>query len=390
MDLIRPRGSSTLRIALVCPYSLSRPGGVQGQVLGLARELDRRGHGVTVFAPADGPVGAAEGVDLVATGRAVALPANGSVAPVSLSVGAVVRAVRTVKSGRFDVVHVHEPFTPGVPYGLLVARGLPPLVGTFHRSGGSPLYSALRPVTRRLVRRYAVRCAVSEAACATAHQALGGHFEPAFNGVELDRYRGVTPWPTDRSTVLFLGRHEDRKGLAVLLAAFERFHADRERSGDGAPTPVLWVAGDGPETGALRRLHPDSPHLQWLGVISEEEKVRRLVAADTLCAPSLGGESFGMVLLEAMAARTVVVASDIAGYRDAAGGHARLVTPGDAVDLAGALAVECPPRHTASPTDLERSTRLDRAYAWASHWSMGRLSEWYENVYASAVVRPGP
>jgi phosphatidylinositol alpha-mannosyltransferase len=187
-----------------------------------------------------------------------------------------------------------------------------------------------------------------------------------------------------------VGRHEERKGLAVLLAAFDRFRSDRDRSGGGGPTPVLWVAGDGPQTTTLRRLHPDSPHLRWLGVISEEEKVRRLVAADTLCAPSLGGESFGMVLLEAMAARTAVVASDIVGYRDAAGGHARLAPPGDVVALAGALAAECPPWLGPTATAGERAARLDQAYTWASHWSMGRLSEWYESCYASAMVRPGP
>jgi phosphatidylinositol alpha-mannosyltransferase len=359
-------------------------------VLGLAREFGTRGHQVTVFAPADGPVGGLEGVDLFAAGRSVALPANGSVAPVSLSVTAAVRAVRAVRSGRFDIVHVHEPFTPGVPYGLLVARGLPPLVGTFHRSGGSPLYTALRPVTRRLARRYAVRCAVSEAACATAHQALGGHYELAFNGVEVDRYRGVTPWPTDRPAALFLGRHEQRKGLAVLLSAFQRLRSSSGWSDRDRSAPVLWVAGDGPETEALRRLHPGSPDLHWLGVISEEEKVRRLSAADTLCAPSLGGESFGMVLLEAMAARTAVVASDIPGYRAAAGGHARLVPPGDDVALTEALALECPRQRDGSPARPERAVRLEAAHDWASHWSMGRLSEWYESVYASAMVRPGP
>jgi phosphatidylinositol alpha-mannosyltransferase len=244
-------------------------------------------------------------------------------------------------------------------------------------------------VTRRLARRYAVRCAVSEAARSTAHQALGGHYELAFNGVEVDRYRDVTPWPADRPTVLFLGRHEERKGLAVLLSAFERFRSggwpDRNRS-----TPVLWVAGDGPETDALRRHHPESPDLHWLGVISEEDKVRRLLAADVLCAPSLGGESFGMVLLEAMAARTAVVASDILGYRAAAGGHARLVPPGDEVALAEALALECPRQRNRSPAPVERAARLEAAHAWASHWSMGRLSEWYQSVYASAMVRPGP
>jgi phosphatidylinositol alpha-mannosyltransferase len=153
---------------------------------------------------------------------------------------------------------------------------------------------------------------------------------------------------------------------------------------------VLWVAGDGPQTGSLRERHPESPDLHWLGVISEEEKVRRLVAADALCAPSLGGESFGMVLLEAMAARTAVVASDIPGYRAAAGGHARLVPPGHDVALAETLALELPGQDHGSSDDLERADRLEAGRVWASHWSMSRLSEWYESVYASAMVRPGP
>ena len=133
-------------------------------MLGLAREFGPRGHQVTVFAPPTVRSVGSRGSTCSPRDGPWPLPANGSVAPVSLSVTAAVRAVRAVRSGRFDIVHVHEPFTPGVPYGLLVARGLPPLVGTFHRSGGSPLYTALRPVTRRLARRYAVRCAVSEAA----------------------------------------------------------------------------------------------------------------------------------------------------------------------------------------------------------------------------------
>ncbi len=185
---------------------------------------------------------------------------------------------------------------------------------------------------------------MSEAARATASHALGGTYEVGFNGIELDRYRDVVPWPTDRPTILFLGRHEERKGLRVLLEAFDRL-VDRpgtdphggDRGGDRG-RPRLWIAGDGPQSDALRRDHPGSSDVVWLGVLPEDEKVRRLVAADVLCAPSLGGESFGMVLLEAMAARTPVVASDIDGYRSAAGGCAVLVPPGDAPQLADALA----------------------------------------------------
>ncbi len=370
-----------LTVALVCPYSLSRPGGVQGQVVGLARALGRRDHRVTVFAPLDAEADAPDGITLEASGRSVALPANGSVAPVSLSVPAVVRAVRDLRARGFDLVHVHEPFTPGVPYGLLVARRIPPLVATFHRSGGSPFYEVLKPLTSRLARRFRARCAVSPAARATAEAALGGTYEVAFNGVEVERFTGVEPWPTGGPTILFLGRHEERKGLGVLLDAFEQ----RRGGGDG---PTLWVAGDGPLTAGLRRRHPEAPDLHWLGVLTEEEKLRRLVAAHVVCAPSLGGESFGMVLVEAMAARAMVVASDIDGYRQAAGGHALLVPPGDAESLSDGLARALAEVGTGDAGPGR--DRLDQVAEWAAHWSMDRLADWYETVYRSAVVRPGP
>jgi phosphatidylinositol alpha-mannosyltransferase len=267
----QPGGPTSLRVALVCPYSLSRPGGVQGQVVGLARALERRGHRATVFAPLEADTDIPPGADVVPTGRPVPLPANGSVAPVTLSLPGVVRSLRALRSAGFDVVHVHEPFAPGLPYGLLVARRLPPVLATFHRSGGSALFTALRPLTRRLARHLDLRCAVSEAARTTAVEALGGAYEVCFNGVELESFRAVDPWPTARPAVLFLGRHEERKGLEVLLDAFARLGADTTADGRGTEArPVLWVGGDGPQTDALRRRHPPSADLQWLGTISEE------------------------------------------------------------------------------------------------------------------------
>jgi phosphatidyl-myo-inositol alpha-mannosyltransferase len=396
---------------MVCPYSLSRPGGVQGQVVGLARALDARGHQATVFAPLDDRRDAPSDVNLVVTGQSVSLPANGSVAPVSVSPLAVHRALGDLRSGHFDVVHVHEPFSPGLPYGILAARGMPVLT-TFHRSGESFFYSVLRPLTTSLARRkFAVRCAVSEAARQTAHAAVGGDYVVLFNGVEVDRYADAVPWPTDGPTVLFLGRHEERKGLGVLLDAFAQLVGNQPVGnqpvgnqpvsgqpvsgqpvsagfGDDAAvaSPMLWVAGDGPDTDALRRRYPDSPYIRWLGVLTEEDKLRRLAGADVLCAPSLGGESFGMVLLEAMAAGTGVVASDIPGYRDAAGGRARLVRPGDASALSEAL------RDVLAPVDgveadRREQDRVDGA-ARAREWSMDRLAERYESLYRE-VTQPG-
>ena len=368
-------------------------------MVGLSRALEARGHRVTVFAPLDAPGDAPSGVRLEVTGRSTALPANGSVAPVTLSVPAVMRALGALRTGGFDVVHVHEPFAPGVPLGLLVGRGLPPLVVTFHRSGPSPFYNVLAPLTRRLARRFVIRCAVSPAARATAASALGGEYDVGFNGVEIDRFLHVDPWPRTGPTVLFLGRHEDRKGLGVLLSAFDRLRRSATGADPEALRPTLWVAGDGPRTDDLRRLHPEAPDLHWLGVLTEEEKIRRLVAADVVAAPSLGGESFGMVLVEALAARAVVVASDIDGYREAAGGHAVLVPPGDPDALTRALAavvglagsVDGDPEAEPEPAGADPGSPiwLDDGWAWASHWSMGRLAEWYEARYDTAVVRTG-
>ncbi len=398
-------------MALVCPYSLSRPGGVQGQVVGLGRALSTLGHVVTVFAPVDGPLDPPEGVALVPTGHSTSLRANGSVAPVSLSPAAGLRALAELRIRTPDVVHVHEPFAPGLTYALLAAHDVPPVVATFHRSGDSVLYSLLRPLARHFADRLVARAAVSEAAMSTARRALGGTYELLFNGIETDRFVGVDPWPTTGPAVLFLGRHEERKGLAVLLEAWSR--VDGTGAGpDAGPgvspsashRPVLWVAGDGPQTDALRRRYPESPTLRWLGVVDEEEKVRRLVAAQILAAPALGGESFGLVLLEGMAARSVVVASDIDGYRDAAGGCAVLVSPGDPGALAEALrevlggtlggttAVGAGDDHgsaTGAGSDTVGSTRaewLDAGAARAGGWSMSSLAARYEALYRSVVV----
>jgi phosphatidyl-myo-inositol alpha-mannosyltransferase len=388
-----------MRLALVCPYSLSQPGGVQGQVLGLARAYAAHGHEVSVFAPLDGDtVRAPSGVHLVDSGHSVRVPANGSVAPVSLSPVAAGRAVGELRAGRPDVIHVHEPFAPGLPLGLLVARGFAPEVATFHRSGASLFYRAFGPAVRHQSHRLAVCCAVSAAASATAATAVDGPIEVLFNGVDCDRYADAEPWPgDDRPVVVFLGRHEERKGLAVLLEAF-----DRLRGSNLAVDPVLWVVGDGPQRHHLERRWPADADIRWLGTIPDDEKVRRLATADVLCAPSLGRESFGIVLLEAMAARAVVVASDITGYQDAAGGCAVFVPPGRPDELARALSGTLEGRLALAPTTnsdgdafrpfadddgvREGRTRwLDEAEDRARTFSMDRLAGRYEAIFARVL-----
>ena len=351
-----------------------------------------RGHRVTLFAPLDDPADAPDGVDLEPAGRSIGVRANGSVAPVSLSVPAARRSLQAVRAAEPDVVHVHEPFAPGLTYGLLARRPRQPLVATFHRSGPSGWYAALRPLTGRLAAHLALRCAVSEAARATAEDALGGTYRVLFNGVEVDRYRAATRSAPQRPSVLFLGRHEERKGLPVLLAAFEHLLARRGPTDVEAERPELWVAGDGPATATLRHRYPGSADLHWLGVLSEGDKTRRLASARVLCAPSLGGESFGMVLLEAMAAGAVVVASDIDGYRQVADGHAVLVPPGEVDALSRALegvlsgALACSPGSSAGEG---REQWVADASARADQWSMARLAASYEELYRSVLVGSG-
>jgi phosphatidylinositol alpha-mannosyltransferase len=363
-----------VRIALVCPYSLSRPGGVQGQVAGLARSLRAKGHEVTVLSPDDDhPIGPVAGqpaggpAPAVVIGRSTPVRANGSVAPVSVSPLAALRARRYVSRQGFDVVHLHEPLAPTAGYGFLIRPALP-VVATFHRSGGSAWYRALGPLTRMIGKRLAARVAVSEAARETITPAMG-ECEVLFNGLELDRFTRADPVPTDRPTVLFLGRHEARKGLAVLLEAFARVRSEA----------TLWVGGDGPATAALRARHPQSDRVRWLGLLSETEVASHLAGAHILCAPSLYGESFGMVLLESMAARCAVVASDIPGYRAAAAGHASLVAPGDA----GALAVALEEAIADADSGRGRSSpaSLDAAVATARACSMERLADRYLEIY---------
>lgn len=352
-----------LRVALVSPYDLSRPGGVQGQVRGLADALRRLGLDALVIAPDDRPPGWATGHVYVA-GRSVAVRANGSVAPVALSPLAARRAVGAAKEWGAEVVHLHEPLAPVLGYGFL-ARKQWPIVATFHRSGPAA-FRAAAPVAR-WARSRMDRCfAVSPRARDTAVAICGGSYELLFNGVDLARFARARPAASEVPAVLFLGRHEPRKGLGVLLEAF---------AGLSSPA-ALWVAGDGPETGALRARYPECDRVHWLGVVSEGEVASRLQGASVLCAPSLGGESFGMVLVEAMAARCAVVASDIEGYREAAGGHAVLVPPGDVASLRAALERVL----SSPPTDGS----LSAAAAHAAGWSIERLAGCYADAYRRA------
>jgi phosphatidylinositol alpha-mannosyltransferase len=353
------------RIVLVCPYSLALPGGVQAQVLGLARSLRTLGFSASVIGPCDGPP-PAPGV--IPVGVSIALSANGSVAPVAPDPSAVSRTLAVLRAEQPDVIHLHEPLVPG-PCLTSLLSGVAPVVGTFHASGRVPAYEYLRPLVRTVARRLAARTAVSPMARDLAARCLGGTWEVLPNGVDVARFAKADPWPygLGEQPILFVGRHEPRKGLAVLLDAF--------RSGlpEGA---VLWVAGEGPETAQLRASSP--ARVEWLGRISDDELARRLRAAAVFCAPSLHGESFGVVLLEAMAAGTPVVASDISGYRDVARAdhEAVLVPPGDPLALRRALDTVL--RGSDVVVDLAEAGTVR-----AAGFSIDRLAERYADLYAT-------
>jgi phosphatidylinositol alpha-mannosyltransferase len=212
--------------------------------------------------------------------------------------------------------------------------------------------------------------AVSDDAAAMARDSLGGDYEVLFNGVEVRRSREVAPWPTEGPTVFFIGRHEPRKGLAVLLDAMAGLGADVR----------LWVAGDGPDTDELRARVAGDARVQWLGRISDEERTARIRGADVFCAPSLRGESFGVVLLEGMACETPVVASDIPGYAKVArgGDDALLVPAGDAEALGAAIA-----KVLAEPALATRLVVSGRERA--EEFSMHRLADKYLEAYSSVA-----
>ncbi len=293
-----------MRVGLLCPYSLSVPGGVQGQVLGLARELRAKGHQTRVLGPCDGPP---PEPGITPLGNSIPTAANGSMAPIAPDLSAQLRLIRSLRDEQFDLLHLHEPLVPGPNVTAAVVKQTP-MVGTFHAAGQIKAYDYLGPLTRWLNRRLDLRCAVSEDARNLAHEHLGGEFEMMFNGIEVDRFAKAEPWPTEAPTILFLGRHEERKGLQVLLSAMAHMPVDCK----------LWVGGDGPLTEVLMQQHAGDARIEWLGRISDEERAARLRGADVFCAPSIRGESFGIVLLEAMAASVPIVAGNLAGYANVA------------------------------------------------------------------------
>ena len=356
---------------MVCPYSLSVPGGVQAQVLSLARELRRNGHETRVLGPCDGPPPESFVTPL---GDSLPTAANGSIAPLAPDPAAALRTFRALRDEAFDVIHIHEPFAPGPTITALTLHTAP-TVGTFHAAGRSGGYRAFRPVFRRLLDRLDHRVVVSKDAQALVQGHLGGDYEVLFNGVETTEIRATPARLSERPAVFFVGRHEERKGLGVLLQAVHESELD----------VVCWIAGDGPDGDALRIRYAADPRFEWLGRITDPEKLARLRGASVFCAPSLHGESFGVVLLEAMAAGTPVVASSLPGYRNVAtdGVDALLVEPGDVDGLRHAIGRILLDRPCAQALVAAGSARADG-------FAMSALAATYVDVYRRLIEADRP
>ncbi|MBX6383643.1 MAG: glycosyltransferase family 4 protein [Microbispora sp.] len=351
-----------MKVGLVCPYTWEVPGGVQAHIRDLAEALIDDGHKVSVIAPA------ADDAELPAyvtpAGRAVPVPYNGSVARLAFGFLSAGRVRKWIREGGFDVLHVHEPAVPSL--GVLacwVARG--PIVATFHASyERSRAMSVAAPMLQSALEKITGRIAVSEAARKTLVEHLGGDAVLIPNGVTVRRYAEGEPlpgWGPDGNVIGFLGRmDEPRKGLPVLLEAFTLLAPER-------PKLRLLIAGPGDPDDVLGRVpKPYRDRVGVLGMVSEADKVRAYHSVDVFCAPNLGGESFGIVLTEAMSAGAPILASDIPAFRKVLGdGQAgALFATGDPAALAREAARLL--------DDPERRAKLSdeaRQAVWKYDWS---------------------
>jgi phosphatidylinositol alpha-mannosyltransferase len=327
-----------VRVGLVCPYSFDIPGGVQAHVADLARTLIGLGHQVSVLAPGDDTEGATELPDFVVpSGRSLPIPYNGSVARLSFGPMSYTKVRRWIRAGKFDVLHVHEPVAPSLSMlALMVADG--PIVATFHTANPrSRMLAAFQGVLQPFLEKITGRIAVSELARQVQVEHLGGDAVIIPNGVDVEFFasaKALPGYPRTGGTIGFVGRFdESRKGMEVLLDALKLMVPSR-------PDLQLLVAGSGDEKELREAAGPElSTALRFLGRVSDADKASMLKSLDIYCAPNIGGESFGIILTEAMSAGTPVVASDLDAFRRVLdGGIAGVLTPvGDGPALARSL-----------------------------------------------------
>ena len=358
-----------MRIGMVCPYSFDVPGGVQSHVLQLAGVMRARGHEVSVLAPSSPHIKVPDYV--VSGGKAVPIPYNGSVARLRFGPATHRKVKRWLADGDFDVLHLHEPNAPSLSMlALAVAEG--PIVATFHASTTKSLtLSVFQGILRPFHEKIVGRIAVSDLARRWQMEALGSDAVEIPNGVDVSAFANaplLEGYPRAGKTVLFLGRFDERrKGMDVLLRALpalaERF-----------PDVQVLIVGRGDEDELCEEAGPLADNLRFLGQVGDEEKASALRSADVYCAPNTGGESFGIVLVEAMAAGTAVVASDLDAFRRVLrdGEAGRLVPVDDGRALADAL------------IDVLGDQALRTRYITAANEAVGRY-DW--SVVAQQLLR---
>jgi phosphatidyl-myo-inositol alpha-mannosyltransferase len=366
-----------MRIGMVCPYSFDVPGGVQSHVLQLAEVMHARGHDVSVLAPSS------PGADLpdyvVSGGKAVPIPYNGSVARLRFGPATHRMVKRWMAEGAFDVLHLHEPNAPSLSMlALNIAEG--PIVATFHTSTTKSLtLSVFEPILRPMHEKIVGRIAVSDLARRWQMEALGSDAVEVPNGVDVGSFASaprLDGYPRPGRSVLFLGRYDEpRKGMAVLLRALptlvERF-----------PDVEVLVVGRGDEDELREDAGKLAGHLRFLGQVDDRQKASAMRSADVYCAPHTGGESFGIVLVEAMAARTPVVAADLDAFRRVLeeGTAGRLVPVDDAAALADGL-IDVLQDDTLRERYIEAGSDAVRRYDWSV--VARQIMRVYETVSAS-------
>ena len=377
-----------MKIALVSPYDYSYPGGVTEHVRNLARQFLTRGHEVHVIAPASSaPENVQGGPVLHSVGRPVPVPANGSVARITLPLRGYVQVKSLLAFQGFDIVHVHEPMMPALPHTVL-HHSQTINVGTFHAFGRSTMaYFYAKPVLKPLFNRLHGKIAVSTPARDFVARRFPGNYEIIPNGIDHRRFatrvEPIERFEDDRLDVLFVGRLEKRKGLEHLLRAWPAVHR-------AMPNARLLVVGGGRRLEGYRawvRSHGWS-EVHFIGHASAEDLVRYYQTSDVFCAPSTGQESFGIVLLEAMAAGRAIVASRIPGYAEVVedGAEGLLVEPRSSEALAAALI------RVLGDAALRRAMgERGRTKAAEYDWSRvaDRVLEFYEETIDAHMVDPG-
>ena len=373
-----------MKIAMVSPYDFTWPGGVTAHVSQLARELGRSGHKIQVLAPHTPSRESLDADLLVPLGRSVPLPSGGSIARVSLSWWLYPKVRALLKKEKFDIVHLHEPMAPILPLCVLEFSNSVN-IGTFHASyARQHLYRFTSPITKRWQARLHGNIAVSPAARRYVNNTFPGEYEIIPNGVDFNHFSSAAaPYPKyqdGKLNILFVGRLEKRKGLQYLLEAYSKLKWEN-------PNIRLIVVGPGnPDKDSYRILSSHNLHdVEFVGRVSYEELPRYYASADIFCSPATGAESFGIVLLEAMAAGKPVIASDIEGYRGVMtnGEQGLLVPKKDSDALANALG------KLASDPELRqrlgtKGTKTSEGYRWEV---VSRQVENYYNTCLQAANR---